>query len=48
MNQATLAAAGPGVYLPRELNPYTDVYCLLDAIDAIDAFYESAVAGHNQ
>lgn len=42
LNRASLAAASPGHCLPHHLNPYTDVYCLLDAIDA---FYESPVEG---
>lgn len=34
MNSATIAAAPKGVHEPHKLNPYTDMYKLLDAIDA--------------
>lgn len=33
MNKATVDSAAKGVTLPHQLNPYTDVHLLLDAID---------------
>ncbi len=37
MNQATRAAAPAAAIHPHQLNPYTEVHLLLDAIDAFKA-----------